>query len=94
MPFEPFVVVLVLVFGCAAFLLWILYCLGWIAGKAGGGFLRLFGGGRRFKTMQREARALICTNERCRKVEYREGRYCSQCGSPLEPQRNSVDVRT
>ena len=40
MPIEPLVVVLVLVLGCAAFILWVLYCLGWVVGKAGGGFLR------------------------------------------------------
>jgi hypothetical protein len=29
------------------------------------------------------SRPRVCANERCRKVEYRAARYCSQCGTPL-----------
>lgn len=95
MPLEPLVVVILLVVGCAAFLLWVLYCMFWVFGKAGGGLLRLVGlGPARWKSHPPTGAAQVCSNDRCQKVERRQGRYCSQCGAPLQPYHHAVDVCT
>ncbi len=95
MPMEPLVVVILLVVGCAAFLLWVLYCLFWVFGRAGGGFMRLIGlGPAQPPPSTTAAAATVCSNDRCQKVERRKGRYCSQCGSPLQPYHHAVDVCT
>ncbi len=93
MPVEPIVVVLVLILGCAAFILWVMYCAFWAVGKAGGGVARMLGlGPKRRADAAAVGPASVCSNDRCQKVERRRGRYCSQCGSPLQPYQHSVDV--
>jgi|GEM_PF-2183128 len=92
MPVEPIVVVLLLICGCAAFALWVMYCAFWVVGKAGGGVARMLGLGPKRLADAGTGVALVCSNDRCQKMERRKGRYCSQCGSPLQPYQRSVDV--
>ena len=85
MPGDPVVVVFILIVGCAAFLFCILYMFGRMLGFIGQGFMSLFRG-RRLAGPSGGIpgkKALICSREQCRKIEYRNGRFCSQCGAPL-----------
>ena len=84
---EALVIVLVLIFGCAAFFFGVI-CLIWRAmAWVGRGVLSIVrpssgGGGRAPARMAPTVR--ICPQEHCRRVDYRgEARYCSQCGSPM-----------
>lgn len=84
---DALVIVLVLVFGCAAFLFGVI-CLIWRAMVwVGRGVLSIGrpSSGRGVRAPARMAPAVrICPRELCRRVEYRrEACYCSQCGSPM-----------
>ena len=82
---DPFVIVLILVLGCAAFIFGIIYLIGRLFGAAGRGLMWVFRGGRGRPSAgtPRGPKMLICSREQCRKVELREGRFCGQCGAPL-----------
>ena len=86
MPGDPLVVVLILIIGCAAFLFCVLYVFGRMFSIIGQGFMSMFRGGRPPSEPGgfRAGQVLICSREQCRKTEYRNGRFCSQCGAPLE----------
>ena len=85
MPGDPVVVVFILIVGCAAFLFGVLYLFGRVLGAIGRSFASIFRG--RSATAPagepRGKRGLICSREQCRKIEYRNGRFCSQCGATL-----------
>ncbi|MHC5108472.1 MAG: hypothetical protein ACYTHJ_01170 [Planctomycetota bacterium] len=36
----------------------------------------------------------ICSNEKCRKTERRDARYCSLCGSPMGTKKRGAKVKT
>ncbi len=85
---EAFAVVLILIFGCAAFFFGLIYgfcrLFAWL-GRGVWGLVwpqRLSDDGPRAVGWSRPG---SCPNRRCKNVEYRRGaRYCSQCGAPLE----------
>jgi hypothetical protein len=78
--------ILLLMFGCAAFFFGVICFLcklvAWI-GRS------LFGAFRPRRPLECGCspadgrRKLVCPNERCRKLEFRDARYCSQCGTRL-----------
>ncbi|MGB2985385.1 MAG: hypothetical protein WBE26_05830 [Phycisphaerae bacterium] len=78
--------ILLLVLGWAACLFGVIYMLcrfvGWIARGA-------FGVSRKDTVVEaggmcvRGSRQRACPNGQCRKVEYRDAHYCSQCGTRL-----------
>ncbi len=80
---DVVVFILVLLVGCAALLFGVLYLIVRALGGVGRGVLSMFGpSGASGRTM-RGRRALVCPRPQCRKVEYRDARYCSQCGERL-----------
>ncbi len=82
-----FVIVFVLVFGCAAFLFGILYLVCRLIGGAGRCMIRVLSPpGERVpeRPVAPESKGLMCTHGQCRRIEYRSrARFCSQCGAPL-----------
>lgn len=84
---DALVVVLVLVFGCAAFFFGLLYMLCRIVAWFGRGVANVFRPASRLArggSTPRRSAVRVCPRERCRRVEYRrDARYCSQCGAPL-----------
>lgn len=86
MPGDWLLVVLILVFGCAAFLFGLVYVVWCVVGAVGRGMWSLVRPGRSVETVGRGrtfGRAVYCQRLNCRKVEYRNARFCSQCGAPL-----------
>ena len=84
---DALIIVLVLIFGCAAFFFGLIYAacrlIAWMAGGLWGVF-RPKGRRGAVASPVRGGSARSCSRDRCRKVEYRrEARYCSQCGAPL-----------
>jgi hypothetical protein len=87
---DLLLVVVILVFGCAAFLFGVIYLVCSVIGFVGRGVLGLFKPDRAppgRRSGVRGAGALVCPREECRKVEYRDAKYCSQCGAPLRAGR-------
>lgn len=84
-------IILVIGILIAAFLFGVLYLLGSAFGIVIQGIERLFGwsgsgrlrGGTSVRLTGR--RTKVCPNQRCRKAESRNARYCSQCGGPMGP---------
>ncbi len=84
MPGEPFIFIVVLILGLAAFFFSILYILARVVGFVFSGLGRMLGGsGRRTPIGHGASAGLICPREGCRKVENRPARFCSQCGARL-----------
>ena len=85
MSADPLILVLVLVVGCAALLFAVFYVLGRVIGVVGKGVTTLFVGrpAKGQAALAPGGRELVCSREKCRKIELRNGRYCSQCGAPL-----------
>ena len=84
---DALVVVLILIFGCAAFFFGLIYALGrcfaWM-GRGVTGLFRPRRPGDPRSQPPRRTRPGVCPNEKCRHVEYRRGaRYCGQCGASL-----------
>lgn len=83
---DLLLVVVILVFGCAAFLFGVIYLVCSVIGFVGRGVFRVLGPRRR-ATGPPEAghrpKTLVCPRAHCRKVEHRDASYCSQCGAPL-----------
>ncbi len=75
--------VLLMVFGCAAFFFGVIYLFCRLFGWVGRGMLSAVRPGapeNRAGTTQER----VCLRSGCRRVEYRpEARYCSQCGAPF-----------
>lgn len=83
---DALVIVLLLVFGCAAFLFGVIYLLLKLLAALGRGVAGVFrrpSSGNGLGEARVCSRVRVCPRERCRKVEYRDARYCSQCGTPL-----------
>lgn len=83
---DLLLVVLILVFGCAAFLFGLVYVVYWVLGAAGRGLWSLVRPSQRGGAAMRigwRSRPVFCPRPNCRKVEYRNASYCSQCGAPL-----------
>ncbi len=89
---DPVVVILVMIIGCAALIFGVLYFLGRAAGTIGRGFLAILGIGRSnvAESGLNGNDTVVCSNEKCRKIECRDARYCSQCGSPLGPEHRAA----
>jgi len=86
MQVDLLVIGLILVFGCAAFLFGILYAIfQLLAGIGGAIWSALFPGRTKRVGRERAAgrRRRICPRPRCRRVEYRDANFCSQCGQRL-----------
>ena len=88
MPGDWLLVVLILVFGCAAFLFGLVYVVWCVVGMVGRGMWSLVRPGRSVggpacREIRTFGRAMYCPRPNCRKVEYRNARYCSQCGATL-----------
>ncbi len=84
---DALIIVLVLIFGCAAFFFGLIYAacrlITWMAGGLWGVF-RPQGPRAAIASRAGGGSARTCSRYRCRKVECRrEARYCSQCGAPL-----------
>ncbi len=82
---DLLLIALALVLGCAAFIIGTVYFVVRLMASA---VRRLFGWPRpravtsgSFLVGLRRGR--ICRHDRCRRVEYREARFCSQCGGSL-----------
>jgi hypothetical protein len=83
---DAVLIVLLLVFGCVAFLFGVVYLLCQSFAWVGRGLLGIFRPCRRADEAGPRMpglRSRVCPNERCRKVEYRKARFCSQCGTRL-----------
>lgn len=85
MPADLLVVFLLVLFGCVAFVLGLGYIICLAIGGAWRGLMRLLLPHGHADPAGRPdgRRVLVCSRERCRKIEYRNGRYCSRCGAPL-----------
>ncbi len=83
---DVFLILLLLVFGCAAFLFGVIYVIcqmfAWL-GRGVWGAFRPHHSACACPPPVGSSRPKVCPNERCRKVEHRHARYCSQCGSSL-----------
>ena len=83
---DLLLVVLILVFGCAAFLFGLVYVVGCVVTAVGRGMWGLFRPSRCSgppAPARASSRPLRCPRVNCRKVEYRNARFCSQCGAPM-----------
>ena len=83
---DPLLILLILVFGCAAFFLGLLYLIGRVFTTAGRGFRRLVGGRARGANGAQHycgTRPLACPRASCRNVEHRPATFCSRCGARL-----------
>jgi len=86
---DLLLVVLILVFGCAAFLFGLVYMVWCVVGTVGRAMWSLVRPRRHVGTPScREnrmfGRAVYCPRPNCRKAEYRNARFCSQCGAQLK----------
>jgi hypothetical protein len=87
MQVDVLVVLLIVVFGCAAFLFGVFYLVGHVVYSIWRGLVNLVRPGR--STRQRvtgKKVERVCPRKGCRKIEYRDARFCSQCGAPLVDQ--------
>ena len=78
------VLLLILVLGWAAFLFTTLLVAGRIVGGIGRGVRSLFGPRRQGGSGRRLGSGRVgrvCPNPQCRKIEFRDAVYCSQCGT-------------
>ena len=83
---EVLLVILILVFGWAACLFGIIYFVLKFVSLLGRKVFGVFKPDPLTPAAERSmvgARRRICPRELCRKVEYRDARYCSQCGAQL-----------
>jgi hypothetical protein len=85
---DALLIILLLVFGCAAFFFGVIYCIcqlfAWVS-RGVWGVLRHRCSSGPAAWPAAGSRRRVCSNERCRKLEYRKARYCSQCGTPFAP---------
>ncbi len=84
MPGEPFIFIVVLLLGLVAFFFSFLYVIVRVVGVVFGTIGRLLGGSRALPPIGRKVSAgLVCPREVCRAIEFRDARFCSQCGARL-----------
>ena len=85
---EILLVLLVMVLGCAACVLGVLYALGRVIAFGGRTLFRAVAPGRarrqRAGAPQRSA-GPTCPRPECRHTDPRDGRFCAMCGAPLAP---------
>lgn len=87
---------LVLVFGCAAFLFGIVYFVYWMLSTVWGGLVmvatpaskKLSG-----KSGAASSTGQVCPNRHCRHAERREASYCCRCGARLTQPRAEAKAR-
>ncbi len=89
MPGDALLLVLVLIFGCAAFFFGVIYLvfrsLGWLGRGFVGAFRSVPPEAPNRPAGDRRPR-LGCPRTECGRIEDREGaHYCSQCGAGLRP---------
>lgn len=87
---------LVLVFGCAAFLFGIVYFVYWMLSTVWSGVVTVMTPAS--KKPSRKAGAAspsgqACPNRDCRHAEWREASYCCRCGARLTRPRAEVKAR-
>lgn len=86
---DALLLILVMVFGCAAFFFGVIYLIGRALAWCGRGFVGVFRSapsGKQAGSDLGPGRQLVCPREECRREEDRpDARYCSQCGAPLRP---------
>lgn len=83
---DLLLVVLILVFGVAAFLFGLAYVVWCIVGGIGRGMwslVRPWGRAGKGVRVCAFSRPMLCPRANCRKVEHRNARFCSQCGAQL-----------
>ncbi len=84
---EALLLVLMLLIGCVAFFFGIIYLVWSVLSWLGRGVWHVIHPGRWSRTDGGPVISLrrrVCRNPKCRKVEHRKARYCSQCGVPLD----------
>lgn len=82
------IVVLILIFGCAAFFFGVIYIIARALGWIGRGLWTLAGGSPRAAARccgpAPSGASAVCTRDGCQRIENRwRARYCSRCGAPL-----------
>lgn len=80
------IVLLLVVVGCAALLFGVIYMFCQFFARIGRGLVGIIAPGRSAGSdgqVRRCSRPQVCQNKRCRKIEYRAARFCSQCGTRL-----------
>lgn len=77
--------IIFILLGCVAVVFGVLYLACRVIGGLGRGLFRLAGcvTGADTAGRRRQALARMCPRPQCRKVEYRQGSFCSQCGARL-----------
>jgi hypothetical protein len=84
---DLLLILVVLIFGCAAFLFGVVYIVCSAIGFVGRSLLSIVRPCSRVRVSAgshlRMGHPLICPRESCRKIEYRRASFCSQCGSRL-----------
>ena len=95
---DLLLVALVLVLGCAAFFVGVIYLACSFLAFVGRSVLGLAKprGAASGRTAHRRSRWTICPRDGCGKVECRAARYCGQCGMRLsnaDDERNEAYVR-
>ena len=74
----------VLVLGCVAFFVGVIYLIGSFLMFVGRGMLGIVSPRRRmFRRNPWSGRSRICVNPKCGEVESRPARYCGHCGTEL-----------
>lgn len=86
---DLFILLVLLILGFGAFLLTILYGVGWILAACGRLVSRLFRGSSvappAIAPPAQRVKPRLCPRAECRKIEQRPAKYCSQCGARLLP---------
>ncbi len=76
---------LVLVLGCAAFFIGVIYLCCSFLGIVGRGVVSMFFPETRFARRRGLGRPnAVCPNPKCRAVERRPARYCAHCGTEMK----------
>ena len=87
---------LVLVFGCAAFLFGIVHFVYWMLSTVWGGLVTVVTPTSKKpsrKAGTAPATRQVCPNRDCRHAEWREASYCCRCGARLTPPRAEARAR-
>ncbi|MGD2108546.1 MAG: hypothetical protein PVI86_04050 [Phycisphaerae bacterium] len=83
---DVLLLILLVFFGCAAFLFGVIYVICQFVAWIGRGLFGIFIPRRSSSAGDPpppSRRGRMCPREGCGKIEYRAARYCSQCGMPL-----------
>lgn len=87
---------LVLVFGCAAFLFGIVYVVYWVLSAVWGGLVTVVTPASEKSSGKAGAappNGQVCPNRDCRHAEWREASYCCRCGERLRRPRAEAKAR-